>query len=189
MSKFKAIKESNNIKFVSLILYTKTNNNILFLLGKEAPSKHNKTNINKITNFSGYLINDESIEQCVSRILFEKTMNLLIEPMVFEQMVLDNQVPFHIDSKHNKIIFFYKFDYNLFSHVPSAYNKIYRYLTLCTTTDSMNNVVIPTCPIGFLDKSELNFYNLSDIMKSVRTFRNKFLYELILTIESIIKTS
>ena len=189
MSKFKVIKESNNIKFISLILYTKFNNNIIFLLGKEAPSKHNKTDINLISNFSGYLINDESIEQGISRILFEKTMNLLIEPMIFEQMVLNDEVPFYIDSKHNKIIFYYKFDYNTFSYVPSTYNKIYRYLTLCTNTDSMNNVIIPSCPIGFLDKSELQFYTLSNIINSIKTFKKKFLYELFLTFETIVKTT
>jgi hypothetical protein len=187
-SLYQTLKETHNIKFVSLILYTKLNDKIIFLLGKEAQSKHNKTDVNKISAFNGYLINDESIEQCVSRILFEKTMNLIIEPDIFESMIQNHIIPHHIDSKYNKIIFLYKFNFDQFAHVPTSYNKVYRYLTLCSSFDSMNNVIIPTCPVGFLDKSELNFYDLKMISESFDSFKKKFLYEIYLTFDTIVKT-
>ena len=38
------------------------------------------------------IMNDESIPQCTGRILFEKTMNMIMEPYDFEKLINDNKI-------------------------------------------------------------------------------------------------
>ena len=183
-NKWTNIRKQNNINEISIILYSFYLNKLLILLGKESNNGYpNKTDTNLISNFRGRIINDESIPQAAGRILFEKTMNMIIEPFDFEKMIIDNKVKYIIEQ--NKIIFLYQINYHKYQNVPEYYGKIFKYLTLCTTSNSMNNWVIESCPLGFLDKSDLYWTNINDIKNNSTNYKKKFLRELYESIDDI----
>jgi len=170
------IKLKNNIKEISIILYSYYIDQIVILLGKESNNGYpNKTDTNIISNFRGKLMNDESIPQCTGRILFEKTMNMIMEPYDFEKLISNNKIKYVINKK--TITFIYHLDYNKYQYIPDYYGRIFRYLTLCTTPNSMNNWVIDSCPLGFLDKSDLYWTNINDIKNNQKAYKKKFLIE------------
>jgi hypothetical protein len=175
--KWSNIKLKNNIKEISIILYSYNMDQLVILSGKESNNGYpNKTDTNLISNFRGKLMNDESIPQSTGRILFEKTMNMIMEPYDFENLINDNKVKYVINKK--TITFLYYLDYNKYQYIPDYYGRIFRYLTLCTTPNSMNNWVIDSCPLGFLDKSELYWTNINDIKNNQNIYKKKFLIEL-----------
>ena len=182
------IKKKNNINQISIFIFSYISNQILFLIGKESNNSYqNKTDTDLISNFRGNIINDESIPQAAGRLLFEKTMNRLIEPFEFEKLIVDNKIKYVIE--HKKIIFLYQVDYKKYCNIPEFYGKIFKYLTLCTTSNSMNNWIIESCPIGFLDKSELYWTNKNDITNNKAIYKKKFineLYEIIDIINDIV---
>ena len=51
----------------------------------------------------------------------------------------------------------------------------------------MNNTYIESCPLGFLDKSELNWFSFNDIMKEPNKFSQKFFKKLYLSINKFNK--
>jgi hypothetical protein len=128
-------------------------------------------------------MNDETIEQATSRTIFEKTMNLIIEPDDFEKII--PTLPYIIDN--DKIIFTYKIDYDEYKNIAKYYNKIFAYLNLCTSNNTFGHTYIETCPIGFLDKSELRWFTYNDIHNQEKLFNDKFYLNLNKIINNIIK--
>lgn len=180
MINWKNIKIENKINSIYIIIYS----NNLILLGKESKSgRMNKTDAELFSEFYGNINNEESIPQAAGRILFEKSMNMIIDSPEFEKLITDNKINYKIDN--NNIIFLYKIDYNEFKYIPSYFNKIYNYFFKCTSDSSMNTWNIDSCPIGFMDKSELKWFNFKDIIKQQNNinkifFRNMYLvYEFI----------
>jgi hypothetical protein len=170
------IKKNNNITKISLIIYSNDLNQKLILVGKESNSGYpNKTDINLISNFRGRIINDESIPQAAGRILFEKTMNMIIEPYEFENLIIENKVKYIINN--NIIVFVFQIDYAKYHNVPEYYGKMFRYLSICTSPNSMNNWIIDSCPLGFFDKSDLYWTNIKQINDST-IYKKIFLNEL-----------
>ncbi len=184
-NKWPHIKNYNNISDISIILYSIYNGQIYLLLGTESNTGlPNKTDVNLVSNFRGKIINDESIPQACGRILFEKTMNMVIDPFEFEKLVSDFQISYFI--KKRTIIILHKVDYLEHQYIPKYYDRLYKYLMVCTTSNSMNNWVIESCPVGFLDKSDLCWRTIGDFIKNpeiVKQHKQKFLYELMLTID------
>jgi hypothetical protein len=180
-----------NIKMLSIIIYSVYNNNILLLLGSEADTKPNKTDIGQYSEFYHNLteadinidktLADINIPLIASRILFEKTMNLITEPDEFEKMIINNQIPFLIHL--NQIIFVYKINYNKHKLAPDYYNRIYRYLSICSVSNSLNNKIIESCPIGFFDKSELKWFDTNEII-NFTNIKKRFLKNLIALIDN-----
>jgi hypothetical protein len=169
MINWKNIKIDNNINFIYIIIYS----NNLILLGKESKNgRINKTDANLYSEFYGDINNDESIPQATGRILFEKSMNIIIEPSEFEKLIIDNKVNYKIDN--NNIIFLYKINYNEFQYIPSYFNRIYNYFFKCTTDSSMNTWNIDSCPIGYMDKSELRWFSYKDIIQEQNKIRKIF---------------
>jgi len=156
-------KDSNltQVKTISVFIYTKKNNKILFLLGKENNTPFVKTNVDMFCEFLGERMNEELIEQSVTRTIFEKTMNLIIEPDEIEKIVPN--LPYIINNK--KIIVGFKIDYEKYKNIPEYYNRVFQYLHLCTTSNTLNHSFIESCPVGFLDKSELKWFNYANIIK------------------------
>lgn len=160
-----------DIKAKSIYIIVYSNN--LILLGKESESgRMNKTDAGLYSEFYGDINKEESIPQAAGRILFEKSMNMIIEPSDFEKLILDNKINYKIDN--NNIIFLYKIDYNEFKYIPSYFNRIYNYFFKCTTDSSMNTWNIDSCPIGFMDKSELKWLSYKDIIEQQDKIRKIF---------------
>ena len=149
----------------------------LLLLGKESNSRPNKTDINLISDFNGLIINEESIPEACARILFEKTMNMIIEPDELELIISNNKLPYIINL--NEIIFIYKIDYESNKKIPNYYNRIYKYLTLCMAPSSTNEWLIESCPLGFLDKSELYWTDIQTIPSNYKLYKKIFLKRLL----------
>jgi hypothetical protein len=99
-----------------------------------------------------------------------------MEPFDFEQLINENKIKYTINKQ--TITFIHQLEYIKYENVPEFYSKIFKYLTLCTTSTSMNNWVIESCPLGFLDKSELYWINMNDIKIKDSTYKKKFLIEL-----------
>jgi len=181
----KQIKIKHKINSGSIFIYTIHNNQILLLLGKENNTPYNKTDVNLYSEFHGNFINDESIEQAISRIMFEKTMNLIIDSEKMEELIIMDRLDFIIDKKNNNIIYLLKINYEDHKNVTKYYNKIFIYLNFCTTNNSFGNKFIESCPIGFLDKSELNWFSYKDIMEQNKIFSEKFYSNLYKIIDKI----
>ena len=169
MINWNTIKLDNNIITIYIIIYS----NNLILLGKESENgRINKTDANMYSEFYGDINKNESIPQAAGRILFEKSMNMIVEQNEFEKLIIDNKINYKIDN--NNIIFLYKIDYNEFKYIPSYFKKIYDYFFKCTTDNSMNTWNIDSCPIGFMDKSELRWFNYRDIIQEQNKIRKIF---------------
>ena len=125
MDIWKTIKQDNNIKYISIIIYTVLNNEVLFLVGKEFNNKHNKTDIGLYSDFYGNIDNDEAIYEATSRIFFEKTMNMIIDQDEFKQIIFDNKLQYKINK--NRITFIYKIDYERHKYLPDYFNKEFKF--------------------------------------------------------------
>jgi hypothetical protein len=177
MNNWKQYKIDNNIKYVSIIIYAISNNHILLLLGKESKNgRINKTDYDLYSEFWDKLYNDENIVDCASRILFEKTMNLIIDPLEFEKLINESKIQYTLNN--NTIIFLFKIDYDKHKLIPDYYNKFYSYLLVCSSSNSMEQFAINTCPIGFFDKSELVWIHPNTILDNYKIYKKKFLYNL-----------
>ena len=180
MTNWKNIKINNKINSIYIIV----NSNDLILLGKESHNgRLNKTDTGLYSEFYGNVNNEESIPQAAGRILFEKSMNMIIEASEFEKLIIDNKINYKIN--HNNIIFLYKIDYNEFKYITSFFNKIYNYFFKCTTDNSMNTWNIDSCPIGFMDKSELKWFNYKDIIEQQDKIKKNFFENMFLVYEFI----
>ena len=173
MEYWKEIKQENKIKNISIIVYTILDNEVLFLVGKEFNNKHNKTDIGLYSDFYGTIDNDEAIYEATSRILFEKTMNMIISQNDFKEIILNNQLQYKINK--DKIIFIYKIDYERHKYLPDYFNKVFEYMNLCRTLNSMNNWEIESCPFNYFDKSELKWVNYDFIKKNIKLFKQLFI--------------
>jgi len=178
---------TNKITNISIFIYAKNNNKIIFLLGKENNTPYNKTDIDLFCEFNGIFINDESIEQASSRIIFEKTMNMIEDADKLEKIILS--LPYVIDKENNRIIFAYEINYLDNIMIPKFYNKIFTYLNLCTSSNTQGHTFIETCPIGFLDKSELGWFSTNDIWLNQTKFSINFYKNLDKIIDKIFTSS
>jgi len=177
MEFWKKLKIDNNIIHISIIIYTKINNNIHILVGKEFNNKPNKTDIGLYSEFSdNFISNDESIVDAISRILFEKTMNMIIDYDEFKKLIFDRKIKYKISNK--RIIFIYEISYDQHKYLTDYYNRVFEYLNLCRTTNSLNNLVIETCPFNFFDKSELKWVNYEFINNNIKLFKQLFIKNL-----------
>jgi hypothetical protein len=176
---------TNKINNVSIFIYAKNNNKITFLLGKENNTPFNKTDVDLYSELHGTFINDESVEQATSRIIFEKTMNMIEDTDKLEKII--SSLPYEIDKENNRIIFAYEINYAENIMVPKFYNKIFTYLNLCTTSNTQGHTFIDSCPIGFLDKSELRWFLTNDIWTNQTKFSVDFYRNLDKIINKIFK--
>ena len=178
MEFWKELKINKNIKYVSIIIYTKSENEILVLVGKEFNNKPNKTDVGLYSEFYGIFENEESISESASRILFEKTMNMIIEQNKFKQLIIDKKIKYKIF--YNRIIFIYEIDYNQHKYLTTYYNRIFEYINLCRISNSMSNLIIESCPYNFFDKSELKWVNYAFINENIKLFKQQFINNLII---------
>lgn len=155
--------DKTNITDISIFIYTKHNQQILLLLGKQNNTPFNKTDVGLFSEFSGKIMNEESIKQATSRIIFEKTMNLIMELEELEKIIVS--LPYVVDSQNKRIIFAFEIPYDEYANIPKYYNRVFTYLNMCTSSNSFGNTYIDSCPIGFLEKSELKWFNFDEIKK------------------------
>ena len=179
MEFWKKLKIDNKIKHVSILVYTrsKISDEILILVGKEFNNKPNKTDVNLYSNFYGGFDNDESIAEAASRILFESTMNMIIDQeKLCEEILNKTNIKYKIIKDH--IMILYQIDYDKFKDLPTYYNRVFAYINLCRTSNSMNNWIMETCPFDYFNKSELIWINYNFIVKNIKQFKRKFIYNL-----------
>ena len=179
MNNWKKIKIENNIQFVSVIVYGKPNESdeIFILVGKEYNNKQNKTDVGLYSGFYGEFEKEESIPEAASRILFESTMNMMDDQeILYKEFSTSDSIRYKIIN--NNIILLYKVDYDRFKILPSYYNKVFTYMHLCRTSDSMNNWIMETCPFNYFDKSDLVWANYAFIKQNIKQFKKKFIKSL-----------
>lgn len=174
--------KQKKIKNISVFIYAKHTEQIIFLLGLENNTPYNKTDINLYSEIHGQIMNEESINQAFERIIFEKTMNL-IDTDNFEKII--HKLPYVIDLPNQKIVFALNINYSSNENIPKYFNKIFAYLNMCTSSNTFGHTIIESCPIGFLDKSELKWFNFTDIKKQENIFSLNFYKNLTLIINKI----
>jgi len=171
------IKIKHNIKYISIIIYTKDlSNQIMILVGKEFNNKPNKTDVGLYSDLYGQLDKDETIPNAVSRILFENTMNMVMDQFKFKKLISDNKIKYKINN--NWITFLYKVDYNQHMYLPDYYNKVFEYMNLCRNTTSMRFWLVESCPFNFFNKSELKWINYNFIANNLSIFKPLFIENL-----------
>jgi hypothetical protein len=104
-------------------------------------------------------------------------MNMIIEQNIFKQLIIDKKIKYKIYNQ--RIIFLYEIDYNQHKFLPLYYNRIFEYMNLCRTSNSMNNWVIETCPFNYFDKSELKWVNFKYINENIKLFKQQFINNLL----------
>ena len=70
-----------------------------------------------------------------------------------------------------------KIDYN--ETIPKVYNRIRKKLDDCMSHILKNNekkykFQIPSCPDGYVEKSEIRWFTLKDLKKEIKSIRNVF---------------
>ena len=67
--------------------------------------------------------------------------------------------------------------------IVNSYNKIRSYLSSCMKIIPQNKDIfyqkLPTCPDGYVEKSEIKWFELNEIISNTAMFRNEFLNSLI----------
>ena len=167
----------NDIKYISIYGYTNYQKKILILIGKEFNNKPNKTDIGLFSEFFGKIENEESIPESTSRILFEKSMNMIIDQDEFKQEIINNKIKYKIIK--NRLIFFYNIDYDTYKNLPIYYNRVFKYINLCQFPTSYNNWAIESCPFNFFDKSELKWVDFTYIQNNISLFKKQFIQHLL----------
>lgn len=175
--------KQKKINTISIFLYAKQKNQIIFLLGLENNTPYNKTDVNLYSEIHGQIINDESIDQAFGRIIFEKTMNLVDNDNIDK---IINKLPYVIDTENQRVLFGYQINYTTYENIPKYFNKFFAYLNMCTSSNTLGHTIIESCPIGFLDKSELKWFDFNDIKKQENLFSLSFYKNLDKIIDKII---
>jgi hypothetical protein len=153
---------------------------IVFLLGREnyvksiQNNKHSKAG--KLCDFGGGILNTESIQYGITREFYEESMGAIMSNDDLLKLITSDEAFIFINKEHPYIECIIKINYN--TELPRVYNNIRRYLDACMLYISKDDVnflhTIPSCPHGYLEKTEIKWLTISDILNDVDNIRMEF---------------
>ena len=172
-------------KGAGVLIYKISNNKIFFLLGKENIIFSKKCNKdNKFTDFGG---NKDSIENnyidTASREFYEGTMGSFYSLCEMKDLLINCTVFYNEKYKYHQFLL----NRDLSNDKVNTYNKVRSYLNSCMKIIPQNENIyyqkLPCCPDGYVEKSEIRWFELNDIINNNTIFRHEFVNSLLKILE------
>lgn len=149
-------------KASGILIYSFNNENkLVFLLGKENKSK-------KYCDFGGGKENNETDEETAIREFDEESMRSIMTIEEITNKIKNDSFNVVVNNYREYVV---KIDYN--EYIPQIYNRIRDKLDICML-DMNGKYQIPTCPNGFLEKSEMRWFTINDLKKEINNLRPVF---------------
>lgn len=163
---------------------------LVFLLGREnyikSINNNKRSKAGKFCDFGGGILNTESIQYGITREFYEETMGAIMTNDELMNLITNDKSLIFINKEFPYIECIVKINYN--TELTRVYNNIRRYLDACmlyVSKDSVNFYnVIPSCPHGYIEKTEIKWLSISDILNDIDNLRSEFkntLYKIIKT--------
>jgi hypothetical protein len=173
----------NKIKASGILIYSYNNNNkLVFLLGKENKLL-NYPDSNKYCDFGGHREKNETIIETAIREFDEESMGSIMDINTIKKKLLDPSTFYVIIN--NYVQYVVKIEYN--ETIPLVYNRIRNKLENCMKYSINNYYRIPTCPTGYLEKSEMKWFTLNDIKNEIKSIRKVFIPTIIKVLHILLK--
>ena len=168
-------------KGAGVLIYKKKNNKLYFLLGKEnliITKKCNKGN--KYCDFGGKRDNiDNNYIDTASREFYEETMGSMFSVNEIRNKLINCKVFYNEKYKYHQFLM----EEDISDDIISSYNKIRSYLSSCMRIIPQDKDFfyqkLPSCPDGYVEKSEIRWFELNEIILNTEIFRHEFLNSLI----------
>ncbi len=173
-------------KGAGILIYKIFNNKIFFLLGKEnliISKKYNKGD--KFSDFGGKKdVEDGNHIHTASREFYEETMGSICSLCEMKDLLINSKVLYNEKYKYHQFIL----EMNISEDKINTYNKIRSYLNSCMqlipSNDNTYYQKLACCPDGYVEKSELKWFELNDILSNHKMFRREFVNSLLKILKS-----
>lgn len=173
-------------KGAGVLIYKIVNGNAYFLLGKENLIISKKCNKgNKFCDFGGKRDPDDcNYIETASREFYEETLGSFYSIGEMKEKLINSKVYYNEKYKYHQFILYD----DMSDDRIITYNKIRSYLNSCMKLVQDNNNTIyqklPCCPDGYVEKSEIRWFDLNEILSNSTMFRHEFLNSLVKIINS-----
>ena len=168
-------------KGAGVLIYKIDNQKIFFLLGKENLTISDKCNKeNKYCDFGGKAsINDSNYIDTASRSFYEDTMGTFYTLCEMRNILTNCPVYFNEKYKYHQFIL----NLDIPEDKITTYNKVRSYLKSSMKIIQQDNLVffqkIPCSQDGYVEKSEIRWFELNEILSNHTIFKNEFINTLL----------
>ena len=168
-------------KGAGVLIYKKCDNKLFFLLGKENLIISKKCNKgNKYCDFGGKRDSiDNNYIDTASREFYEETMGSLYSVCEMRNKLINCKVFYNEKYKYHQFLL----EDTISEDKINTFNKIRSYLTSCMRIIPQDKDIfyqkLPSCPDGYVEKSEIKWFELNEIISNTTMFRHEFLNSLI----------
>jgi peptide methionine sulfoxide reductase MsrB len=180
--------------YCGMLLYSyDESNQLVVLLGREAIVNGWKPS-GKWSDFGGSPENldDNILEsrlETATRECYQETMGILGCRQKLEFLISKKEPVYLPETKAATYVVKIKYD----AKMPEYFNRIYKYLTICTK-DHPNwkgYRYIPSCPNGYVEKCEMKWFRLEEIIQHLDEPENESIYRasFLNSLKQIIKTN
>ena len=163
-----------------ILIYKILDKKIFFLLGKENLIISDKPNKgNKYSDFGGLRDKqDFSYIDTASREFYEETMGSFYSICEMKEKLINCPVFFNQKYKYYQFLL----EDNLSDDKVMTYNKSRSYLQSCMKLVKQNKSTfyekISCCPDGYVEKSEIRWFEVNEILSNAHIFRREFINSL-----------
>lgn len=164
-------------KGAGVLIYKVIDNKIYFLLSKENLVISDKINKgNKYKDFGGDKnLNDSNYIETASRQFYQETMGSLYSLCEMKDMLLNCPVFYNEKYKYHQFLL----NSDISEDKINTFNKIRSYLTSCIQVLYQNESIYYQkldCPSdGYVEKSEVRWFELNDILSNNTVFKSQFI--------------
>ena len=157
-------QQCNPCTYCGVLFYAYKNGRKVLLLGREAiVDKWHSSG--KLSDFGGSPEKGETSSETAIRECYQETMGVLGCTITLKS-ILDTGKALYVKST-NATIYLVNIRYD--ENLPNYFNNIYNYLTKCQKDhpDWTGFKYIPSCPEGFVEKTEMIWVLLDDIINEI----------------------
>ena len=176
-------------KAAGILPYAHHNGNIYFLLGREnynieiipenndlIPNKEGK-----FCDFGGSRDPEDNDSKATAiREFYEESMGIIMDKDTIKEKLEDISTFIYYNKKKYYVQYAVQIDYN--EDIPIYYNRVRQYLDKCMTYKQVNTITnkhffrqtIPCCPEGYIEKIEMKWMTIKEIIKNIDTMREEF---------------
>ena len=164
-------------KGAGVLIYKICDNKIYFCLGKENLIISKKCNKgNKYCDFGGKRSEiDNNYIDTASREFYEETMGSLYSVCEMRNKLINCKVFYNERYKYHQFLL----NEDISDDKIKTFNKVRSYLTSCMRIIPQEKDIfyqkLPSCPDGYVEKSEIRWFELSEIISNTTMFRHEFL--------------
>jgi hypothetical protein len=166
----------SSVIHAGIIPYTFSNNQMLFLLGKE----HYETDWRSALKYGPFGGSperyDKSAQDAAAREGYEESMGFLGKKNeIYERIINTNKV------YRSKKAIIYPIQIYYEPLLPKRFEDVYGYLNKCMRYTKTKKPYIPSCPNGYLEKISVDYFTVDRIIKENSSMRTEW-YEFFLQV-------